>query len=42
MNKKYFFFLMMVLIFSLIVSACGHKGDPNPPKEMISVANIKV
>jgi len=42
MNKKYFFFIGVILFFSLAISACGHKGNPSPPKEMISVADIKM
>jgi hypothetical protein len=31
MNKKLFFLIGLVLFLSLVISACGHKGDPQPP-----------
>ena len=35
MNKKYFFITGLVLCVCLLISACGHKGDPSPPAEMV-------
>jgi hypothetical protein len=31
MNKKLFFVSGLILFFTLMISACGHKGDPQPP-----------
>jgi hypothetical protein len=33
MNKKIFSLIGLVLFFSLMVLACGHKADPYPPGE---------
>jgi predicted small lipoprotein YifL len=32
MNKKLYFFTAVILFFSLMITACGHKGDPQPPE----------
>ena len=35
MNKKYFFITGLVLCVCFLISACGHKGNPSPPTEMV-------
>jgi len=30
-NKKFYFVAGLVVFFSLMIAACGHKGDPHPP-----------
>jgi hypothetical protein len=32
MNKKLFVISGLILFFTLMISACGHKGDPQPPE----------
>jgi len=32
MNKKLFVITGLILFFTLMISACGHKGDPQPPE----------
>ncbi|VAX27597.1 hypothetical protein MNBD_NITROSPINAE05-764 [hydrothermal vent metagenome] len=32
MNKKLHFVTGLILFFSLMITACGHKGAPQPPE----------
>lgn len=32
MNKNFFALTGLILFFTLMISACGYKGDPQPPE----------
>jgi predicted small lipoprotein YifL len=41
MNKYFVFITGLILFFSLLISACGHKGDPQPPEGEVKPPKAK-
>jgi len=42
MNRKSIVIIGLVLCIGLLISACGHKGDPHPSAETVKAPNVKL